>query len=452
MAWRDVLIASMRLVDIYDARREPGGGSAQASLPARAKKVEEDSAAGMLFELATAIMEYVNELEKESHGRYIPTSDIYVALKYSFPQFTEDDFRFVINKLSIRYSVFFASDGANLRDTALLEKAGAGDRVRLSQYGRIALSLSSASEDWRYSDLDAEKISRAITEGQFASVEKYCIGLQQTIRDAAIEVRKVLENPDLSVKEQSVLYADNDSYSNTVIKIQKVIKNGLELLVTSSTQEKIFKWCEAHPDDIYIESAIRDRMMHTLSMIEGLSRNLSEIINTIHSGGMKGFRTILFTDAARKFALDDMVDWGERFLVNAGFWSPPQEMSGARDILVKSIEKAPAKKKAMRFDQTGAVEVNAVRSFLLKYAPDVVELLRRQPVSLCEVIKTGAIGAKDLSNIGDIIGVFVDASCLGIETGYFQIRFDGDFNDIEEMDSYIRMNDIMIEYFPGGEQ
>lgn len=197
MAWRDVLIASMRLVDIYDARRELGAGSVQAPPPARAKKVEEDPSAGMLFELATKIIEYVDELEKESHGRYIATSDIYLALKYSFPQFSEDDFRFVINKLSVRYSVFFASDGANLRDTAILEKAGAGDRIRLSQYGRVALSLSNVSEDWRYSDLDAEKISRAITEGQFSAVEKYCIGLQQTIRDAAIEVRKVMENPDI---------------------------------------------------------------------------------------------------------------------------------------------------------------------------------------------------------------------------------------------------------------
>lgn len=452
MAWRDVLIASMRLVDIYDARREPGAGSVQAPAPARAKKVEEDPSAGMLFELATKIIEYVDELEKDSHGRYIATSDIYLKLKYSFPQFSEDDFRFVINRLSVRYSVFFASDGANLRDTAILEKAGAGDRVRLSQYGRVALSLSNVSEDWRYSDLDAEKISRAITEGQFSAVEKYCIGLQQTIRDAAIEVRKVMENPDISVKEQSVLYSDNDVYSNTVVKIQKVIQSGLDLLNTNSIQEKLFNWCEAHPDDIYIGAAISDRMMDTLSMIEGLSRNLSEIINTIQSGGKKGLRTVLFAEAARKFVLDDMLDWGERFLVNAGFWTPPRGMSGARDILVKTVEKAPAKKKVLRFDQTGAVEVNAVRSFLLQYAPDVIELLKKQPVSLRHVIQTGAIGAKDIANIGDIVGIFVDASSLGIEDGYFKITFDDAFYDIEEIDSYIRVNDIRIEYFAGDKQ
>jgi hypothetical protein len=449
MAWRDVLIASMRLVDIYDARREPGGGSAQTSLPARAKKVEDDQSAGMLFELATAIIDYVNEEESESHGKYIAVSSIYASLKYSFLRYTEEDFRFVINKLSMRYPVFFVSDGANLRDTAILERASAGDRVRMSQYGRIAISLSSVSEDWRYSDLDAEKIFRAINDGKFSAVEKYCVGLQQTIRDASIEVRRVMESPDMAIKEQSVLYSENDVYSNTVIKIQKVIENALDLLTANVTQEKILNWCEAHPEDFDIERAIRDRMMDTLSMIEGLSRNLSEVIKTVHAGGMRGLRTVSFPAAARKFALGDMTDWGERFLVNAGFWRPPSGMCGARDVLVKTEERVPAKKAPKRFDQAGAVEVDDARDFLLKYAPEVIALLKKQPVYLRHVIETGAIGAKDIANIGDIVGVFIDASCLGIIDGYFQLQVSNDVFVIEEIDSYIRMNDIRIEYFPG---
>jgi len=449
MAWRDVLIASMRLVDIYDARREPGGGSAQASLPARAKKVEDDQSAGMLFELATAIIDYINEEENESHGKYIAVSNIYGSLRYSFPRYTEEDFRFVINKLSVRYPVFFVSDGANLRDTAILERASAGDRVRMSQYGRIAISLSSVSEDWRYSDLDAEKIFRAINDGQFSAVEKYCVGLQQTIRDASIEVRRVMESPDMAIKEKSVLYSEHDIYSSTVIKIQKVIENALDLLSANVTQEKIFNWCEAHPEDFEIERAIRDRMMDTLSMIESLSRNLSEVIKTVHAGGMRGLRTVSFTTAARKFALGDMTDWGERFLINAGFWRPPSGMCGARDVLVKTMERMPAKKSPKRFDQTDAVEVNDARDFLLKYAREVIDLLKEQPAHLRHVIETGSIGAKDIANIGDIVGVFIDASCLGISDGYFQVQVSNDFFVIEEIDSYIRMNDIKIEYFPG---
>lgn len=444
MAWKDLLAASMRLVDLYDANRELGPGGVAPVAPSRARKID-DTDAGVLFDLGTAILEILEAKEEETSGTYVLVEEIMASLKPDFPKCGQEDFLFVLHKMSLRYPLFFSREQVLLKDTALIERAPAGQRIRLSSKGRIALSLSEAAEDWLYSDLDAEKILRAIARGDFAQVLKYTLALSQTVKEASIKVIRMLELPSSELREQA-LYTDNKLYSETVSRIQAIVLEAAHAMKSPEITAKVDMWAAAHPEEIDVDQIIEERLALILSSIESLSRNLSEVINSAVQGGLPGVRAMPFQEAARRFAMQDQTVVAEQALFNAGFWRPPLSFGSAFDVLTPVVGRAKPDRTEFSFDQNGALIKEFIRAFVELHGEDFIRRIKATPLALSEVLERGLFGATSLRGLGEAVGVFVDAQALGFHSGCFVVRFGEGQYTREDMDMSIRADELILEY------
>lgn len=444
MAWKDFLAASMRLVDLYDANRDFGAAGAASVLPGRAKKVDEERA-GVLFDLGTAILEMLDVYEEESPGTYVLASEVYTSLRDDFPACTPEDFYFVLNKLSLRYPLFFSRENVLLKDTVLVERARAGERIRLSAKGRMALSLSEAAEDWLYSDLNAEKIIRAITRGDFGQVFKYTLSLAQAIKEASVSVIRMIELPSAELKSQA-LYTDNQLYSGTVSKIQSIVLEAARNMESSEVTSRVEMWIEAHPDDLDIDIKIRDKFSVILSTIEALSRNLSEVINAAEKSGLDGVRALPFNEAARFFAIEEKIDIAEEVLLRAGFWCMPKSFGSVTDVLVPIIVKNHVPKSRASFTNAGKVVEEFVREFVRIHGEDFLERIRENPLSLSDIFEKGLLGGANEQMLGEVIGVFVDAKAVGFKSGHFRVRLGSSQCIRDDFDVMYSMGELFLEF------
>lgn len=444
MSWKDFLAASMRLVDLYDANREPGNSGIASVPPSRARKVDEPDA-GMFFEIGAAALETLDSYEEESPGTYILAGELLSAVRMPFPECTEEDFEFVLTKLSLRYPLYFAREKMLLKDTALVERAMAGHRYRLSAKGRVALTLADAAEDWLYSDLDAEKIMRAIARGDFGQVYKYTISLAQTIKEASIQVVRMLELPSSELKHQA-LYSENSLYSGTVSRIQKTVLEAGHYLSAPETESKIDNWVQAHPEDLDVDALIKEKLTMTLSTIEALSRKLSDVINCAEKGGLNGVRAVPFQEIARRFALEDKFETAEEVLGRAGLWEMPESFGSIRDTLVPIVMRATQPKPRKSFECAERVVQEIVRAFIGKYGEAFLERLRQDKLPLSEVFSRGMFGATNVQSFGEVAGVFVDAEDLGFERGSFRVRMGFSVFEEDDIDFALRVNELYLEY------
>lgn len=442
MAWRDVMLAAMRLVDLFDTRRELGGSVSSVRVPARASSIE-DKSAGIFFDLGTALLESLDALEGNAPGTYLLAQDVFNDLYGEFPECDLNDFHNVVQKLSVRYPIFFAREGVVLKDTALIERAPAGKRIRLSRKGRLALYLSESSSDWIYLDLEAKGITRAIDLGKFGDVERFSREIMKRAKDANLEIRSILEMPFAELQAQA-LYTKNDLYLETVSKTQGIVSEALHLLSGENVLNALDEWIGEHPDQEGIDRRIRDQLYNTLSIIETLTRNLSDILSVVQKGGQTGVRTPNFQAAAKvavlKVAGDKIMSSALRMFVH-----PAGPHESIQDLVNPFVAPEEKLREPMVVDMTSAeLVVTDLYAFGERYGEEFMSRLSHGPVSLIQLIEEGACGAHDFEALPELVGAILDSESMGLNGEYFvtpgkEIRsFEIDGNSIEIQDLVIQ--------------
>lgn len=449
MAWRDVMVAVMPLVDLYGTKRVPGEGAMVPfnTTPSRASDVD-DPTAGLFFAVGTSLLELLDAGEEEAPGTYTLIAEILTELRKDFPECVDEDFLFVIQKLSARYNMYFVRDGVLLKDTALIDQAKAGKRIRLSAKGRMALVLSETSEDWAYLDLDAEKLLRSISRGNFREVEKFSTGMLQKIKDASLQIRRILELPTVELKAQA-LVTENSLYLETVSKIQRLVNDALELLRVQGLQDKFDKWFELHPDDEGLDEGIRTQLLQALSMIETISRNLADIIVAVQRGARTGVRTPNFNAAALKIVLQSSYEVAEAVL--KAFVYPAKTLASISDVLKPVKVSVPRSRETAQFDTVGQMPVTRLfRAFLLRHGQEFMARLSRGALSITELVRDGALGASDIEGLGELVGAFLDARSMGFGKGRFIVVPGGDDIVCEIDGRMTAMQGLLLTYQPRG--
>jgi hypothetical protein len=418
MAWKDVMAATIRLSDLYSSKRTPGPDSAATQVPL-AENNQDDPHAGVLFDLGTAILEFLDEHDARSAGSYALQGEVYEGVRQDFSTCSEEDFLFVVQKLSLRYSVYFSRDQVILK-TALIERAPAGKRIRLSPKGRLALTLSESVEDWAYLDLDAERIVRAIARGNFGEVAKFAVAMSQKIRDVSLEIRTILELPSADLQAQS-LYSENELYMETVTKVQDLITEALNVFETDATISKMDQWLVLHPEEEGVQEEIEIQLYRTLSMIETVSRNLAKIISSVQSGGGRGVRTVNFIGAAEASILRP--DCEERIESAFDYFVLPISSlhESIQDVVRPlTVAKNPSRE-SLVFDVSDAEPVEGPPfEFFHKHGEAFERAAAAGPLSLGSELRRGGLGMSSISGVEEAISVFLDASAMGFE-GRFQV-------------------------------
>ncbi|CCO22254.1 hypothetical protein [Maridesulfovibrio hydrothermalis] len=445
MAWNDVMVAVMRLVDLYDTSKIPENFAVQIAKGGRKESID-NPVAGMFFDAGTAILEYLDATEEEAPGTYTLLSVVVKDLREEFPEFSEDDFHFVITKLTETYPVFFVRDEVMIKNTSLIDRAPAGKRIRLSAKGRMALALSEAAEDWIYLDLDAERIVRAINRGNFGEVEKFCIAMKQSIKSASLQVRAILEKPSTSLIKEA-LYTDNQLYAATVSKIQSVVSKGLSNMQSLETQELIDNWIEMRPEDEGIEWAIKNNLHTVNSLIETISRNLGEILVRAQRDGERTLSIPDFLDAANAFALNsdgDVAVSAINFL-----YHPTDEHASIMDV-IKPIEvKKPKPRIVATFDVGAAEQVLTIADiFQRKHGEKFLALASEGKLSLFDLVRAGELDSDKVSDLGILQGAFLDAKTMGFSKGFFNVSLDTKQLSVEVQNNIYIFQDLILQYTP----
>lgn len=445
MAWNDVMVAVMRLVDLFDTSKTPENLAAQVVKGGRKESID-NPVAGMFFDAGTTILEYLDATEEEAPGVYTLLSVVVKDLREDFPEFSEDDFQFVITKLTETYPVFFVRDGVMIKNTSLIDRAPAGKRIRLSAKGRMALALSEAAEDWIYLDLDAERIVRAINRGNFSEVEKFCIAMKQSIKSASLQVRAILEKPSTSLVKEA-LYTDNQLYAATVSKIQSAVSKGLSNMQSLETQELIDNWIEMRPEDEGIEWAIKNNFHTVNSLIETISRNLGDILVRAQRDGERTFSIPDFLNAADTFALNsdgDVAVSAINFL-----YRPTPEHASIMDV-IKPIEiKKPKPRIVTIFDVGAAEQVLTIADiFQRKYGEKFLELASEGKLSLFDLVRVGELDSDKVSDLGILQGAFLDAKTMGFSKGFFNVSLGTKQLSVKVQNNVHIFQDLILQYTP----
>ncbi|CCH49340.1 protein of unknown function [Pseudodesulfovibrio piezophilus C1TLV30] len=445
MAWNDVMVAVMRLVDLYDTPKTPENLAAQVVKGGR-KESTDNPVAGMFFDAGTAVLEYLDATEEEAPGTYTLLSVVVRDLREDFPEFSEDDFHYVIAKLTETYPVFFVRDGVMIRNTALIDRAPAGKRIRLSVKGRMALALSEAADDWIYLDLDAERIVRAIGRGNFGEVEKFCIAMKQSIKSASLQVRAILEKPSTSLVKEA-LYNDNHLYAKTVSNIQKTVSKGLDNMQSPETQDLIDDWIELRPEDEGIEWTIKNNLHTINSLIETISRNLGDILVRAQQDGERTLSIPDFLAAADVFVLNKDANVAVSAI---NFLHRPTTEHASIVDAIKPIEIKKVKPRIVATFDVGVAEqvLTIADIFQKKHGDRFLELASGGKLSLFDLVQTGELDSDKVSDLGILQGAFLDAQTMGFSKGYFNVSLGTKQLSMKIQKNMHIFQDLILQYTP----
>lgn len=165
--WISYLSAAFRLVDLHDSARSFG------STPTSLKEERTGRRDGVWLHLACYLLSYLDECDLETNEGWNPIGPFVKDICGRHRSLNDDDVQLVISYLSTPTEVYFIKEEPNkgqlrvasTKDTALIERRsirGQTDLCRLTQRGRLAITLAKASHNWLYTHHDADKLMTAL--------------------------------------------------------------------------------------------------------------------------------------------------------------------------------------------------------------------------------------------------------------------------------------------------
>jgi hypothetical protein len=191
-----LIAAVSRLIDIHQSRRD----SSDAYTP----RIPESAGANLF--LAMSIIECLHEIEMDRGIVATPISELVGAIRKRIPDVADEDIEFCIANMKqareIRYRTRTEDggivDGRTWETTTLLEVQEGFSQVQLTENARLLLRVSSLKESWLYSDLDADRLIKAIERGQFQDIPGFCRAMSLDLASKSKKLSGALERPSLS--------------------------------------------------------------------------------------------------------------------------------------------------------------------------------------------------------------------------------------------------------------
>lgn len=405
-----LVAAVSRLIDLHQSRRETG-----IYVP------ETQERAGHVFALALLLLDTLREIEMDRGPSFVPAGEVLVAMRKRILTVTEEDLDFVIDSLAhereIRYGVEDGEGGITFgltkESTPLVEKARGFAQVQLTENGRLLLRISAMKESWLYSDIDAEKLVKAIERGQFSDIPRFCKMMVLEIASKNKQLSSALERPTLT-ELRDMLIDDGPGIAGALRDATEVVKQACSRIFDAATRESFEIWKAKNPVSYSIGN-LQTEIELVMQNVEALSRRFVSFLETAQrarSTGGKGipFLTIVNSmtvpssvpDLRRLEAiLAELMPWG----TGSGFFHPTL-MVGSVDFAVLKEGEKHVPVSTFNLEPDRSASHSRLMDFILRNRAMVVDRLKARPMTFSEMIADVGFSLEADETPADFFGVY----------------------------------------------
>ena len=296
------LIASVsRLIDLHQSRRETGVYT--PIIP---------DGAGLMLSIALCILECLREIELERGIGMVAAGEIIAKVRMQISNATKEDVQYCIDTLSSGREIQYVTENehhtfdlARTWDTTPLLKVAEGFwQVQLSDNARLLLRVSTLKESWLYSDMDAEKLVKAIERGQFKDVPRFC---REMTLDLAVKSKKLsglLAQPSASVSElRDLLLSEGKNIAESLSVASETIQKAISLIYDDRTQYTFDSLSERDKPNFELVNLQAD-LAYVLTNIESVSRSFIKFLDKAQTVKNQGAERIRFLEVADHLILN----------------------------------------------------------------------------------------------------------------------------------------------------
>ena len=302
-----LVAAVSRLVDLHQSRRESG-----VYVP------ETQERAGYLLAVALLMLDTLRELEMDRGPCFVAISEVLEPLKKRVSTVTAEELDFVIDSWArereIRYGVEDGNGGLvfglTKDSTPLIEKARGFAQVQLSENGRLLLRVSAMKESWLYSDIDAEKLVKAIERGQFGDIPRFCKMMVLEIASKNKQLSSALERPTLA-ELRDMLIEDGAGIAGALRDATEVVKRACVLIFDDQTRLAFENW-KARSSVNYSVGNLQTEIELVMQNVEALSRRFVGFLDTAQRARTTGGEGIPFLSIIEAMTASSFVPDAER--------------------------------------------------------------------------------------------------------------------------------------------
>lgn len=411
-----LIAAVSRLIDIHQSRRETGGAYAP-DIPEKA---------GFNLFLALTIIELLHEIEIDRGIGFAPVSELTSKVKNRVPQVEDNDIEYCIANLKLGREIHYGLSGTDGEikfartwdSTPLIEVEEGFSQVQLTENARLLLRVSSLKESWLYSDLDADRLVKAIERGQFQDVPIFCRAMTLDLSAKSKQLSGALERPSLT-ELRTLLIAEGSSIAKSLSAAAVTINQAIDLIFSEHIR---VEWSKRPDPGFYLGNLQADLEL-VLQNVESLSRRFLRFLEMAQKVRNEGGQMIRFIQIADSMVTDgtlDRINRTESLLHALMPWGVttrifhPSMLVGETD-LNEQADVAQNQSHGFTVDPHSVGGSTRFLDFIQRNRDVLVQRLQEGPVSFSEMTALTGFVFEDGETPLDFFGVYASPGLLTSE-------------------------------------
>ncbi len=436
-----LIAAVSRLIDLHQSKREAGGS---VYIP------EPNERGGYHLSIALILLDVLREIELDRGPSFVAIGEVFEIMRRRVVELSREDLDYVIDSIARDREILFGIEdgkgrieyGLTRETTPLLEKARGFAQIQLTENSRLLLRIAAIKESWLYSDLDAERLVKAIERGQFDDIPRFCRQMISELASKGKQLSGALERPTLS-ELRDMLVAEGGQIAAALIGAVDVIKQASFLVFDDRTQEAFDRWQRERPAVTYTLGNLQTEIELVMQNVEAFSRRFVSFLEVAQRASPTGAIGIPFlkivvdlTNPARiphpdrlEALFAGILPWG----MHADIFHP-SFLVGAIDFASLEDAETQPLPATITLDMNSATSNPRLMEFLLRNRASVIEKLRNRPSSFTEILASMDFELDVGESPADFFGVYaapqsLDGDGFQITVGLTGQTFDSRIGD-----------------------
>jgi hypothetical protein len=422
-----LVAAVSRLLDFHQARTD-----SSVSVP------ETPETAGRHLTLALNVLQALGRLEIENGQARVSITTLHKEVASEIGPVPHDELNLCVATLAtareVRYDVMgdkgTITHARSSDTTTLVSFDPVLRQVAMTENARLLLRVTSLRESWLYSDVDAQRLIRAIQRGQFQDIPRFC---REMVRDLAAKARQIAdlsERPTMA-NLRDALVADGAKISITLRDATELVKTAMVLLYSDQTEADFALWCKTTPGVAFMLSNLQAELEIVLQSTESLARKFVAFVQDAQRFQTLRMPTMRFVDICRALTASDAgrIAQIEAAMVDVLPWVPevhffsPELLANEIDLSSMLTDDADGTEVAFDNLSSGPKVDEPTHEFLRRNSAAIVGALKEGPLSFSALLASAPwdfAPGENQASLVDAIGypeVF-DAEGQTVRIGY----------------------------------
>ncbi|QID19384.1 hypothetical protein G3580_18240 [Nitrogeniibacter mangrovi] len=405
-----LIAAVSRLLDLHQSR----SGGESVSVP------ETPESAGRNLFVALSLLDVLRQFELDQGRALVSVRALAREAKELVPDITYEEVLFCVASLStpreIRYGIRdddSISYGRTSEATPLLTYDRGLGQVALNDNAGLFLRVSDLKESWLYSDLDAQRLVKAIERGRFEDIPRFC---REMVADLAAKARQMVDVTErVTLADlRGALIADGDVISATLSEAVELVNKALQLLFSPAVQDAFDLWKATHPVEFEIGN-LQSELEIVLQSTEHMARRFVQFIDDAQRIQTLRAPSLRFLDLVRSLnqqgddfvdqlraAAPDLMPWKGSF----DFFSPDAFVGEVDLTRMLAQMNAPVAEPVFAEAGEEVQEDEPLHAFVERNRDRIISALRKGPLSFEDLLQLDGMEFSPDGAAASLVGVY----------------------------------------------